>query len=201
MPIVALEASARHPAGTNHLAGGKMLSAADREQFALDVMDEVHRWPGVEMRAHAGMAPGESDGVEFRLNGRQIGHVHSDCAVHVPLTKALQKTLIAEQLAEPLPHASTSGWATFNPGQPADAQRAIWLFRLNYVRLRRQRLTPAAAASSELLRHHEAELAAVSSAVTKLVQRTQARSKPRPMPGFDTPLSGGPSISNAAPPA
>ena len=163
-----------------------MLSSDDREQFATRVMEEVRRWPGVELRPHAShMTPGDSDGIEFRLYGRQIGHVHGDCSVHLALTKALKASVVDEQLAQPLDFAPTSGWATFVPMQASDAERAIWLLRLNYVRLRRQRLTPLAASSSELLKEHEAALGDISPAAMKLLQRTQARTKPRPFPTLE----------------
>jgi hypothetical protein len=167
--------------------GGVMLSSGDREAFALHVIEEVRRWPGVELRPHASpTAPGESDGVEFRLYGRQIGHVHGDCSVHLALTKALKASVVNEQLAQPLDFAPTSGWAMFLPLTAGDAERAVWLLRLNYVRLRRQRLTPTAASSSELLREHEAALGLVSSKAVELVKRTQARSRPRPIPTLDS---------------
>jgi hypothetical protein len=163
-----------------------MLSSDDREQFATSVIEEVRRWPGVELRAHASpTTPGEADGIEFRLYGRQIGHVHGDCSVHLALTKALKANVVDEQLAQPLDFAPTSSWATFVPMAASDAQRAIWLLRLNYVRLRRQRLTPLAASASAVLREHEAALGDISPASVKLLQRTQARSKPRPFPTLE----------------
>jgi hypothetical protein len=163
-----------------------MLSSDDREQFATVIMQEVRRWPGVELRPHASpTTPGQADGVEFRLYGRQIGHVHEDCSVHLALTKALKASVVDEQLAQPLDFAPTSGWAMFHPLTAADAQQAIWLLRLNYVRLRRQRLTPLAASSSALLREHEAALGDVSPTAIALLQRTQARTKPRPLPTLD----------------
>lgn len=163
-----------------------MLSSGEREQFALSVIEEVRRWPGVEMRPHASStAPGEADGVEFRLYGRQIGHVHRDCAVHLALTKALKASVVNEQLAQPLDFAPTSGWAMFQPMSPGDAERAIWLLRLNYVRLRRQRLTPSAASSSEVLQRHEAALGVISPKAVEVLKRTQARGRPRPFPTLD----------------
>jgi hypothetical protein len=163
-----------------------MLTSDDREQFATNVIEEVRRWPGVELRPHASPStPGEADGIEFRLYGRQIGHVHGDCSVHLSLTKALKASVVDDHLAQPLDFAPTSGWATFVPMTASDSQRAIWLLRLNYVRLRRQRLTPLAASSSALLREHEAALGHISPKVVKLLQRTQARSKPRPFPTLE----------------
>lgn len=163
-----------------------MLTSDEREAFALTVMEEVRRWPGVELRPHpSATQAGESDGVEFRLFGRQIGHVHADCSVHLSLTKALKERVVDDQLAQPLDFAPTSGWAMFNAMTPADASHAIWLLRLNYIRLRRQRLTPLAAAGSALLKQHEAALGDISPGASKLLQRTQARSRPRPLPSLE----------------
>jgi hypothetical protein len=163
-----------------------MLSAGDRELFAMQVMEEVRRWPGVELRPHpSATSPSEADGIEFRLYGRQIGHIHNDCSVHLALTKALKVSVVDDQLAEPLDFAPSSGWAMLLPTTVDDAQRAIWLLRLNYVRLRRQRLTPLAASASALLREHEAAIGAVSPNAVKVLQRTQARNKPRPLPSLD----------------
>jgi hypothetical protein len=167
---------------------GSMLTSDEREAFALQVMEEVRRWTGVEMRPHASPTePGTSDGVEFRLNGRQIGHIHSDCAVHLSMTKALKASIVRENLAEPLTIAPTSAWAMFNPTRADDAAHAIWLLRLNYVRLRRQRLTPFAASNSALLQKHEMALGTVSPSVAALLQQTQVRSTPRPLPAIDVP--------------
>jgi hypothetical protein len=177
-----------------------MMSGAERERFAMRIMDEVRRWPGVEMRQHASPTEaGNSDGVEFRLYGKQIGHVHSDCSVHLAFTKAIKASLVGDRLAEPMPHASTSGWAMLAPLTEDDAQRAIWLLRLNYIRLRRQRLTLADAASSELVQRHEAALGVVSTDVLRLLQRTQARSKPRPLPPLDGASTPGARNSGAPP--
>jgi hypothetical protein len=163
-----------------------MLTSSEREVFARTVMEEVHKWPGVEMRPHSNATPGaEPDGIEFRLYGRQFGHLHTDCGLHLSLTKALKASVIRENLAEPLPEALNSGWVMFNPIQAGDAGHAIWLLRLNYVRFRRQRLSRAAAAGSELLQQHEAALNSVSASVSAVVQLTQQRSTKRPLPSFD----------------
>jgi len=163
-----------------------MLSSADREAFAFAVVDEVRRWPGVELRPHPSSAdPGESDGVEFRLFGRQFGHVHASCALHLSLTKGLKAWVVGEELAAPLELASAPGWAMYQPMTVHDAKQTIWLLRLNYVRLRRQRLTPVAAAGSALLQQHEAALAALRPGVSPVIQRTQARAKRRPLPELE----------------
>lgn len=159
-----------------------MLTSNEREMFALQVMTEVRRWSGVEMRAHpSAEQPGEIDGVEFRLAGRQLGHMHETCAVHLSLTKALKQSVVGEGLAEPHSTSPDSAWAMFNPTTPADVDRAVWLLRLNYVRFRRQRLTLDAAANSAVLQEHEVALGTISSGVATVLSKTQMR-KPRPLP-------------------
>lgn len=159
-----------------------MLTGAEREAFALRVMKEVRRWVGVQMRTHINpLAEDSDDGIEFRLYGRQIGHVHHDCSVHVSLTRALKETVVEQGLALPLAQAGSPSWVAFVPEVADDVQRAIWLLRLNYVRLRRQRLSPDAAASSELLREHEGALGELTPSMATVLQRTQARA-PRPLP-------------------
>ena len=159
-----------------------MLTGAEREAFAMRVMKEVRRWPGVQMRTHVNpLAEDTDDGIEFRLYGRQIGHVHHDCSVHVSLTRALKATVVEQGLALPLVQAGSPSWVVFEPEILDDVQRAIWLLRLNYVRLRRQRLSPDAAAASTLLREHEGALGELTPSISTVLQSTQARA-PRPLP-------------------
>jgi Family of unknown function (DUF5519) len=159
-----------------------MMTGAEREAFALRVMKEVRRWPGVQIRTHLNpLAEDADDGVEFRLYGRQIGHIHHDCAAHLPLTRALKETVIEQGLALALLQAGSPYWVAFVPEIADDARRVIWLLRLNYVRLRRQRMSPDAAAASALLREHEHALGELTPSMATVLQRTQARA-PRPLP-------------------
>ncbi|HKH92659.1 MAG TPA: luciferase family protein [Gemmatimonadaceae bacterium] len=159
-----------------------MMNGVDREAFALRVMKEVRRWPSVQIRPHLNpLAEDADDGVEFQLYGRQIGHVHHDCSVHLSLTRALKQTVIEQGLALPLEQAGSPCWVVYTPEILDDAQHAIWLLRLNYVRLRRQRMSPDAAAASSLLREHEIALGELTPSMATVLQRTQAR-PPRPLP-------------------
>ncbi|HEV7993215.1 MAG TPA: luciferase family protein [Gemmatimonadaceae bacterium] len=160
-----------------------MMNGAEREAFALNVMKEVRRWPGVQIRPHLNpLAPEDGDdGVEFLLFGRQVGHIHPDCSVHVSLTKALKQMVIEQELAQSLDVAGSAGWAAFQAECTEDAARAIWLLRLNYVRLRRQRMSPEAAATSELIQEHERALGELTPSMSTVLHRTQARAS-RPIP-------------------
>jgi hypothetical protein len=164
------------------------MNGTERESFALHVMKELRRWPGVEIRPHTNpfAADDDDDGVEFRLYGRQLGHVHCDCSVHLSLTKVLKQMVIDQGLAQPLEQAGSANWTAFMPETVDDAQRAIWLLRLNYVRLRRQRMTPTAAASSDLIREHERALGELPPSLAAALEKTQARA-PRPLPPLPPP--------------
>jgi hypothetical protein len=158
------------------------MNGADRESFAISVMKEVRRWPGVQIRPHTNpFSEDGDDGVEFTLYGRQIGHLHRDCAVHLSLTKALKQLVLDQGLALPLEQAGSASWAAFLAESPDDVPRVIWLLRLNYVRLRRQRMSLDAAASSDLLREHELALRELSPSLATALERTQARAR-RPLP-------------------
>jgi luciferase-like monooxygenase len=159
-----------------------MMTGIEREAFALRVMREIRRWPGVQIRPHLNpTSPDPDDGVEFRFCGRQIGHIHHDCAVHVSFTRALKQMVLEQGLALALEQAGSATWVAYVPETLDDVQRAVWLLRLNYVRLRRQRLSPDAAAASPLLREHEGALGELTPSMANVLQRTQARA-PRPLP-------------------
>ena len=78
-----------------------MMIGVDREAFALQVLKELRRWPGVQIRPHLNpTSPDPDDGVEFRLYGRQIGHIHHDCSVHLSFTRTLKHRGIVFQRNE-----------------------------------------------------------------------------------------------------
>jgi len=91
-----------------------MMIGVDREAFALQVMKEVRRWPGVQIRPLLNPTSTDpDDGVEFRLYGRQIGHIHHDCSVHLSFTRTLKQMVLEQGRALPLEQAGGVGWVAF----------------------------------------------------------------------------------------
>lgn len=72
------------------------------------------------------------EGVEYRLHKREIGHVHGNRLVDLPLPKPIRDELVAAGLAEPHHIRPQSGWVSFYIRQPADIERAIGLLRRSY---------------------------------------------------------------------
>jgi hypothetical protein len=97
-------------------------TAADR------IKREVASWPGVTV------APHRFGGVEFRVEHRELGHLHGSRAADLPFPLAIRKQLVAEGRACAHHVLPDSGWVTYYMSAPDDSAGAIELFRLNYER-------------------------------------------------------------------
>ena len=90
---------------------------------------EVRDWPRVEEKPH------RFNGVEFRVNGHEIGHLHGGRWVDLPFPVRVRKELVAAgraQLHHVLPQ---TGWVSYPIRGEEDVEGALELFRLNYERL------------------------------------------------------------------
>ncbi|HEV8043647.1 MAG TPA: luciferase family protein [Rubrobacter sp.] len=90
---------------------------------------EVSGWPGVEARPH------RFGGVEFRVRGHEIGHLHGDRMADLPFPVRMRKELVAGGKAEPHHVLPRTGWVSYYPRGPEDASAVVELFRLNYEHL------------------------------------------------------------------
>ncbi|MCA1737873.1 MAG: DUF5519 family protein [Actinobacteria bacterium] len=90
---------------------------------------EVSGWPGVEARPH------RFGGVEFRMRGHEVGHLHGDRMADLPFPVRMRKELVAEGKAEPHHLLPQTGWVSYYPRGPEGASAVVELFRLNYEQL------------------------------------------------------------------
>ncbi len=90
---------------------------------------EVSGWPGVEARPH------RYGGVEFRVRGHEIGHLHGDRMADLPFPVRVRKELVAGGKAEPHHLLPQTGWVSYYPQGVEDAPAVVELFRLNYERI------------------------------------------------------------------
>ena len=73
----------------------------------------------------------------FTWREAELGHIHLNGDVHLAATSELGVVLLQRGLASPLPYGKAYGdWVSFMIRTDVDADHAIWLFRLNYDRLR-----------------------------------------------------------------
>ncbi|WP_338728442.1 luciferase family protein [Haladaptatus sp. DJG-WS-42] len=91
------------------------------------VIETVSAWPGVSAHAH------RFGGVEFRLAGREIGHLHRNGMTDIPYPKRLRDALVEADHTGPHHLFPDSGWTTYSATDDEGAARAVWLLRANYL--------------------------------------------------------------------
>lgn len=94
-----------------------------------EVERAVSSWDGVEARPH------RFGGVEFRVRGHEIGHLHGSQMADLPFPVRMRKELVAEGKAEPHHLFPQTGWVSYYPRGPENAPAVVELFRLNYEHL------------------------------------------------------------------
>ena len=87
---------------------------------------QVMGWEGVESRPH------RFGGREYRLGRRELGHVHGDHVVDVPLPSRIRDRILQEGRAEPHHVLPASGWVSLFLRTDDDVARGIELLRLSY---------------------------------------------------------------------
>jgi len=92
------------------------------------IREAVMSWPGVEAVPH------RFGGTEYRYGRREMGHVHGDWLVDLPLPRKVHDEVIAAGRAEPHHVLPDSGWVSCRLHGPEDVAGAIELFRLQYDR-------------------------------------------------------------------
>jgi hypothetical protein len=103
-----------------------MESAADA------IRREVGSWPGVVV------APHRFGGIEFRVDRRELGHLHGNRLADLPFPVRIREQLVAAGRAERHHVMPDSGWVSYYIRSEEDVPGAIDLFRLNYDRSWRQ---------------------------------------------------------------
>jgi hypothetical protein len=110
------------------------------------IREEVGGWDGVESGSH------RFGGIEFRVAGHEIGHLHGDRLADLPFPVRIRRELVKSGQALPHHVLPDTGWVSYRIGSEDDVPGAIALFRLNYERI------TAAAARAEAPESAESDL-------------------------------------------
>lgn len=97
------------------------------------IRDAVLAWPGVSAHPH------RFGGTEYQLGTREIGHIHGDWLVDIPLPTRVRDEVIANGQAQAHHILPDSGWVSLYLNEAADVQRAIDLLRLSFDIASRQK--------------------------------------------------------------
>lgn len=90
------------------------------------VEHEVLSWPNVVKLPH------RFGGIEFRVNGHEIGHLHGSRQADLPFSVRVREELVATGRASPHHILPQTGWVSYYLRGPEDVPDLIELFRLNY---------------------------------------------------------------------
>lgn len=89
---------------------------------------EVAGWPGVQVGPH------RFGGVEFRLTRGELGHLHPNGLLDIPLPRRVRDAAIAAGLAGPHHILPDSGWVSLKLRTPDDLQAGLTLLRQSLER-------------------------------------------------------------------
>ena len=93
---------------------------------------EILGWPYVTVESH------RFGGIEFRLNKREMGHIHNEGLADIPFPMKIRDELINSGLVKPHHVLPQSGWVSywFHNIEEEDISTVIDLFRLRYEQLK-----------------------------------------------------------------
>ena len=86
----------------------------------------VCQWPGISTSPH------RFGGRLFRLGRWEVGHLHNDGALEIPLPRLLREELLSQGVVEK--HHTEASRILFRVREELDVNRAVWLLRISYLR-------------------------------------------------------------------
>jgi hypothetical protein len=91
------------------------------------VIQQVSSWKGISVNEH------RFGGIEFRLDRRELGHLHPLFA-DLSFPRRIRDEIVAAGRAKPHHVLPDSGWMTVPMRTASEAENVIALFRLSYER-------------------------------------------------------------------
>jgi hypothetical protein len=110
-----------------------MSQDAERVVRSQRIDRQVMSWSGVTSHPH------RFGGTEYRLGRREVGHIHGETLVDVPLPRRLRDELVARGLAQPHHVLPESGWVSVAMRTAKDVEAAVRILRQSYEIACRQR--------------------------------------------------------------
>jgi hypothetical protein len=94
------------------------------------IQKEILSWPFVTAETH------KFGGTEFRLNKREMGHIHGERLVDLPFPMTIRNELVSSGRVSPHHVLPQSSWVSYwiNNGEK-DVPEVLELFRMRYEQL------------------------------------------------------------------
>ena len=94
------------------------------------VRKEIISWPYVTAEPH------RFGGIEFRVNNREMGHIHGELVADILFSMNLRNELVNSGRVKPHHVLPQSGWVSYYINKEDDITAVIELFRLRYQQLK-----------------------------------------------------------------
>lgn len=92
----------------------------------MSIQEALAEWEDIEIGPH------RYGGIEYRLNGEQIGHTHGDHQADIKFPLFMCRQLVEQRKAMPHHLHPETSWISFYIHEQEDVGRAIDLFRRAY---------------------------------------------------------------------
>ena len=95
------------------------------------IQKQILSWPNVTAESH------KFGGIEFRLNKREMGHIHGERLVDLPFPMSTRNELVSAGRVSPHHVLPQSGWVSYwiSKGEE-DVPAVVELFRIRYGQLK-----------------------------------------------------------------
>jgi hypothetical protein len=90
------------------------------------IQAELLSWPHVETHPH------RFGGTEYRIDRRELDHIHGNHLVDIPFPTKVRDEVVAAGQAEPHHLLPDTGWVSLYLREAADVDRALALFRRSF---------------------------------------------------------------------
>ena len=94
------------------------------------IRKEIISWPYVTAEPH------RFGGIEFRVNNREMGHIHGERVADIPFSMNLRNELVNSGRVKPHHVLPQSGWVSYYINKEDDITAVIELFRLRHQQLK-----------------------------------------------------------------
>jgi luciferase-like monooxygenase len=98
------------------------------------IKKEVLNWPNVTAEPH------RFGGIEFRVNKREMGHIHGESVADLPFPMKIRNDLVNSGRASPHHVLPKSGWVSYwinkDKEQEHEVSAVVELFKMRYKQLK-----------------------------------------------------------------
>ncbi len=114
---------------------GPIMPPPELSKYPQQVSKEIQRWNDITAATHWELYNrSKPDGADFYIGQDELGHIHLDGEIHLATGKELAAVLIKNKLGQKFMYGDD--WVTSTIESAKDVAHAVWLFKLNYNRIK-----------------------------------------------------------------